>query len=397
LHRIADFVVKRTPPPGSTGRSAAPIHPIVIRLGRLGDMVLLSPLLKLLHRRYRLPCWLIGSCAWSRELYLGHPDVARIWSFHSRHTPLLLGLTWWRVLSALRCSGQSPIYVCETATFPQLERIKVLLSVAGVKRERCLFLHEEGDADGNEHRIDSLLRFGQRTPSALRAADYTSPDADRAPRINVPDAKRLECAAWIRSSGWSGRPIVLIQPGNRRSMRHRPWRKEWIDDKAWALSKWSELLRLIQECVPQAQIVLCGTRQELPLLRQVQNATGLHEVVAAPLPLCQLLALCEVAHSMISVDTGPAHAAAAVGAPLIVLFGNSSPRHWLPRSYCGAPIIGLGGAPSSRHVNEIPVRAVFQAWRSLCRRRGPPTGSGNRLTHFESSGSNLLRNESEVS
>jgi heptosyltransferase-2/heptosyltransferase-3 len=135
----------------------------------------------------------------------------------------------------------------------------------------------------------------------------------------------------------------------------------------------------------------------LPMLRQVRSATGLHEVVAAALPLCQLLALCEVAHSMISVDTGPAHAAAAVGAPLIVLFGNSSPRHWLPRSCRGTPVIGLGGAPSSRHVNEIQVQAVFQAWRALCRRGDPKAESGNRLSHFESSDSNLLRHESDVS
>jgi hypothetical protein len=143
-------------------------------------MVLLGPLLKLLHRRYRLPCWLIGSSAWSRELYLGHPDVARIWSFHSRHTPLLLGPTWWRVLSALRCSGQSP--------------------------------------------------------------NYASTDADRAPRIEVSGAKRLECAAWVRSSGWSGRPIILIQPGNRRSMRHHAWRRESVDDKSWAVPRGAELL-----------------------------------------------------------------------------------------------------------------------------------------------------------
>ncbi len=348
------------------GRLAAPVHPIVIRLGRLGDMVLLSPLLNLLHRRYQLPCWLIGSCAWSEELYRGHPDVARIWSFHSRHTPFLLGPTWWRVLSALRHSGQSPIYVCETATLPQLRRIKLLLSLAGVERGRCLFLHDE-NGDGNEHRIDTLLRFGHRTPSSLRAAGYASPDADRAPRIDLSNAERLECAAWIRSRGWSGRPLVLIQPGNRRSMRHRPWRRARFDDKSWPLPRWCELLRLVRDCMPLVQIVLCGTRRELPLLHQIERATGLDEVVAAALPLRRLLALSQVAHSMISVDTGPAHAAAAVGAPLVVLFGNSSPRHWLPRSACGAPVIGLGGAPSSRHADEIPVQAVFQAWRSLCR------------------------------
>src|ERR1017187_8567244 len=99
----------------SAAAATAPgLHPILIRFGRLGDMVMLSPLLNLLHRRYRNPCWLIGSGPWSAQLYRGQEDVARIWSLFGRHTPFLLGPTWWRVLWALRHSGRSPIYVCET-------------------------------------------------------------------------------------------------------------------------------------------------------------------------------------------------------------------------------------------------------------------------------------------
>jgi heptosyltransferase-2/heptosyltransferase-3 len=299
------------------------------------------------------------------RLYPEHPDVARVWSFVGRHTPLLLGPTWCRVIWALRHSGRSPIYICETST-PQLHRIKRLLALAGVARERCVFLNNENLAAGSEHLIDSLLRFGRRTPSFLRAADYSSPDVRPAPRIHVRDEQRLECATWIRVRGWSGRPIILIQPGNRRSMRYRLLRTERIDDKAWSLSKWTELLRLIHEFLPQAQILLCGSRQELPLLRRIRSACGLHDVAAMPLPLRRLFALCEVAHSMISVDTGPAHIAAAVGTPLVVLFGNSSPRHWLPRSFRGSPVVGLTGGPSgSVHVNQISAQAVFAGWRSL--------------------------------
>jgi heptosyltransferase-2/heptosyltransferase-3 len=364
LHDFADPVPARVATASSTAFSA-PVHPIVIRLGRLGDMVLLSPLLNLLHRRYRMPCWLIGAGLWSFQLYRDNPDVARVWSFAGRHTPLLLGPTWWRVLWALRYSGRSPIYVCETATTHQLERIKWLLALAGVGHERCVFLQDENWANGNEHRVDCLLRFARRSPSSLQAAEYSSPDVRPAPRIHVLDEERLECAAWIRSQGWSGRPIVLIQPGNRQSMRHRRWRAERIDDKAWSLSKWAELLCLIRISLPKVQILLCGSRWELTLLEKIRSVSGFHDVVALHLPLRRLFPLCEVAHSMISVDTGPAHVAAAMGSPLVVLFGNSSPRHWLPRSFCGSPVIGLGGAPGFRHVNQISVQAVFEAWRSL--------------------------------
>jgi heptosyltransferase-2/heptosyltransferase-3 len=126
----------------------------------------------------------------------------------------------------------------------------------------------------------------------------------------------------------------------------------------------------VHATLPQAQIVLCGSRQELPLLRRIRVLTGVAEVAAVHLPLRRLLALCEMAHSMISVDTGPAHIAAAAGVPLIVLYGNSSPRHWLPRSARGAPVIGLTGPPGTCHVNQLSAQAVFDAWHAL-RRNSP--------------------------
>ncbi len=72
---------------------------------------------------------------------------------------------------------------------------------------------------------------------------------------------------------------------------------------------------------------------------------------------------------MISVDTGPAHAAAALGVPLVVLYGAESPAYWLPRGPAGTAVVGLGGPPHSTRVDQLSVEAVFEAWRSL-----PPRG-----------------------
>lgn len=342
----------------------AALRPIVIRFGRVGDMVMLSPLLNLLHRRFGMPCWLIGSGEWSEQLYQGHDDVAGVWSVAGRHTPLLLGPSWWRVIWTLRHSGDSPIYIAEANTSPQLNRIKGALRLAGVAPERCVFLPEEDMRNGGEHRVDNLVQFGTHTPAALKAADYPWPQVQPAPRLKALNEERLSCNAWIKDRGWSGRPIVLVWPGNRRNMRQR-WRPDGLDHKAWSVANWSALLRRIHDSLPQAQMVLCGSRDELPLLREIQASTALEQVVAVQMPLGRLLPLCEVVHSAISVDTGPAHIAAAMGSPLVVLFGNSSPRHWLPRSFCHAPVIALGGVPQVTHVNQIPVQAVFDAWRSL--------------------------------
>ena len=344
-------------------RSAATLRPIVIRFGRLGDMVLLSPLLQLLSRRYGMPCWLIGSGPWSNVLYRADDHVARVWSLRGRHTPLLLGPTWWRVIWALRHSANSPVYVCEVAASGRTRRIRAALALAGVSAQRCLFLAEDAE-DGSEHRIDGLLRFGRQTPAALQAADYPCTDADPAPQIKVRHQYRLERDAWIRARGWDGRPLVLIQPGSRQATRRR-WRRQPVNDKAWPPLNWSELLRCMHESLPEARFVLCGCAPEQALLRRICLMTRLDAVAAVDLPLGQLLALCEVAHSMVSVDSGPAHVAAALGVPLVVLFGATSPRHWLPRGAPGAPVIGLGGPPKVSHVDQISVPEVFAAWRSL--------------------------------
>ena len=68
---------------------------------------------------------------------------------------------------------------------------------------------------------------------------------------------------------------------------------------------------------------------------------------------------------MISVDTGPAHAAAALSLPLAVLYGAQSPRYYLPRSPSGSAVVGIGGPPLSTRVDQLSVDAVFEAWRSL--------------------------------
>ena len=119
--------------------------------------------------------------------------------------------------------------------------------------------------------------------------------------------------------------------------------------------------------LPDAAVVLCGAPQEGALLHEIQFAAGTPAVVAAELGLRQLLAMSESAHSMISVDTGPAHAAAALGLPLVVMFGAESQRVWLPRSPSGSAVLGIGGPPVSSRVDQISVQEVVKAWCSLIR------------------------------
>jgi ADP-heptose:LPS heptosyltransferase len=347
--------------------TAPPLHPIVIWFGRVGDMILLSALLEVLHRRYGGRCHVIGAGRWGAELYAVHRDVARVSCLH-RYTAFLFDTVWWRTVWALRKNPGDPVYVCEY--WPRkLARVRRLLRFARVESARCLFLTEQPSLwdphrAPSAHWVDRLIGFGRLTPAAFTAADYPfpSPAPLCGPRLEVSASARADCAAWIEARGWADQPLVLVQPGNRRTMRGRRLRLAAADDKAWPVERWVELLRQVHARLPRAVIVLCGAPRESLLLDWIAQAAQLPAVAPAELPLSRLLALCARAHSMISVDTGPAHAAAALGLPLVVLFGAHSQQEWLPRSPCGSPVVGLGGPPHSSRLDQIEVATVVEAW-----------------------------------
>jgi hypothetical protein len=327
-------------------------------------MILLSALLDILHRRYGSPCHVIGAGAWAAEIYAAHRDVAGVSCLH-RHTPFLFDSAWWRAVLALRASRGGPVYVCEYDR-RKLARARRLLALSGTEAARCVFLTRQARLR-ERHWGDCLVNFGRLTPPAFNGADYPwpAPSPVFTPRLEVSAAARAECAAWIEARGWSGRALVLMQPGNRRTMRGRKLRVSAKDDKAWPIVRWAALLHQVHARMPQAVIVLCGAPRESRLLSWIAAAAQLSVVAAAELPLPRLLALCARAHSMISVDTGPAHAAAALSLPLVVMFGAHSQQEWLPRSPTGSAVTGVGGPPHSTRLDQIAMETVLAAWSAL--------------------------------
>jgi len=352
----------------------APLTATVFFFCRLGDMVMVTRMLNLLHQRYGRPCQVIGTGSWTPTTYAGNPDVACVWAFH-RHLPFLLDPAWWPVRRALRASAPGPIYVCEKH-YRQLPRIRRMLYLSGIDPRRCVFLTERPirrPVQPTDHLVDRMTALGARTPANLRAEDYPSPAAGAVdgPRLYILEAERAAREAWLRSQGFSGRELILIQPGNHRTMgpRRARWRRLNTDDKWWPLERWAELLRRIHRERPEAVLLLRGSHEEVPMLQEIQAAANLPGVGTVGTTLRQLYALCEAASSMVSVDSGPGHAAAALSVPLVVLYGAESPLYWLPRSPSGSPVIGVGGPPSSRRADQVAVESVFDAWCAVDRYR----------------------------
>ena len=76
----------------------------------------------------------------------------------------------------------------------------------------------------------------------------------------------------------------------------------------------------------------------------------------------RLIALCAQAAGMISVDTGPGHVAAAVGCPVVTLFGQANPLIYVPRGPQPRTQYLQGSAEGERAMMSITPAAVLATW-----------------------------------
>ncbi len=347
-------------PATDTPRSAQ--RPLVVRCGALGDMVLLTPLLALLHRRYGLAPDVLASGAWTPSLYAGHADVHDVLLLDSRRRPYWSDPRQWRLMRMLRAGGPRPVYVCdERATAP----LAHLLRRAGFGDGDLLWVGQHPEC-AHTHWVDRWLAFG-----ALDAPRWPGAPAarvDAVPRLEAGAGPREDCARWLAQRGWAGRPLLLLHPGNKRTLKRGGRRGRLGDSKAWPDAHWLALLQAMLARTPQALILLTGTPPEQPWLLRLARASGSPRVhaVGNDLPLPRLLALQARATGMACVDTGPAHCAAALGCPLLVLYGAASAAAWLPRSPTGSPVLWRGGADAGRGrlLDTAPGEAIA-AWNTL--------------------------------
>ena len=340
--------------------------PVVARLGRLGDTVLLQPLLRTLSARYGQPCQLLSLGGWSSVLFSAQPEVGVLIPLKTQYGPLWMRPGRWKAIVALSRLRDRPFYIAEPA-FRTRTKLRPMLKLAGIPAEHCQFI-EDLPRYGDEHWLDWLSRFSNTTPPAFR--EQFEPAAGEpcgAPVLRVSHVERSDCDGWLQSRGWAQRPLLLLQPANKRTMRWNGVRAAADDVKSWPPERWAALARGMHESMPHAQLLFCGSPAEAGYLQRLGSAIRptTSAIATAALPLGRLKALLAVAHSMVSVDTGPAHLAAALGCPLVVLFGGRSPRMWAPRSGLGSAVSVIGGLPQVQRIDQIDEATVLEAWHGL--------------------------------
>jgi heptosyltransferase-2/heptosyltransferase-3 len=331
-----------------------------MRCGAFGDMVLLTVLLEQLHARLRRPVDVIASGPWSEPLLAGHRAVGRLYLLRSRRTPYWLSRSQRALVAALRARGAGPTWFCDRGEG------RGLLARAGIPDDYICDSTAYPFVPG-ENFADRYLRLGGYTPPAFAGLlPPALPGVARAAHVEVPASARRELDAWLVARGLAGRPFMVIHPGSRHLARRRLRRRSGAS-KYWPEPRWAEVVRAVHRLRPAEAIVFSGTRAERSLAADVVGLAAVPDVVnaAGDLPIGRLLALLERARSLIAVDTGPAHAAAALGCPTVALFGHVDPWLYRPGGATTPAATLTGVVDGEPNILGIEAGRVIEAWRAL--------------------------------
>lgn len=133
---------------------------------------------------------------------------------------------------------------------------------------------------------------------------------DRRPRfpLGIPRSATVDSVVQRFPDGF-----VIINPG-----------AAW-PNKRWPARRFGEVAAGIRDSHSLRTLVLWGPG-ERPLAHEVVAASAGAAEVAPPTSIGEVAGIARAAELMITGDTGPMHIAAAVGTPLVTLFGPTSPE-----------------------------------------------------------------------
>ncbi|NIM41111.1 MAG: glycosyl transferase [Hydrogenophaga sp.] len=212
-------------------------------------------------------------------------------------------------------------------------------------------------ASGMRHEV-------QRQLDLVRSVGYVSGDEALPFELDPADTQTMR-AALAAAGGRPDRPWLVVHPGASAASRRYP---------AQRFGQAADALARATDC----QIVFTGTAGEQPLVHEAGAAMSEPFVdLCGRLDLGPLAALIGGARALLCNNSGPAHLAAALGTPVVVLYALTNPQHtpWrakarvlshdVPCRHCLKSV-----CPQGHHdcLRRIEVHTVVDAVRELLER-----------------------------
>jgi lipopolysaccharide heptosyltransferase II len=296
---------------------------LILKPSSLGDVIQALPVLRLLKLHFRdaeIFWWIDSALA---PLLEGDLDLAGIVRFERkrwkspRHWPeMLRSIRWMReqhfdLVIDLQCLARS-------GAFAWLASGKFLVGLDEAREgARGFYDIAVRRASFHAHAVDWYLSVLPQLGVPARNNFVWLPER---PEISA-GVKRKWPGAFVFTQHAARRTpqLITLQPGAR-------WRT-----KRWPAENFAELVRLIAADFPAARFAILGDAEDKSLgeiISRVLPERCLNLCGETTLPeMVEWLRLCDL---MVTNDTGPMHAAAALGKPVIALFGPTEPRRTGP-------------------------------------------------------------------
>ncbi|MDQ2855129.1 MAG: lipopolysaccharide heptosyltransferase II [Acidobacteriota bacterium] len=156
----------------------------------------------------------------------------------------------------------------------------------------------------------------------LLAGRTTILEQEPAIGLDVTDSRQAEAVAFLRQQGvHEGRPLIALCPGSINSRAKR-----------WPAERFASLAdRFIEEL--GADVVLIGSAEELDVSLDVSQRMRRKSIMlTGKTELDLAVAVLNEVDLLVTNDTGPAHIAAALDRPTLVIFGPTNPLTTRPLS-----------------------------------------------------------------
>lgn len=287
----------------------------------VGDAMMTLPALRELRRLFPDAHITLATRSWARGLFFGAEFIDELQIQDGRGIrSFLQQLRAWR-------KGQFDLAILLTNSFASalvaaLAGIPARIGYASDGRARLLTRAIElPEWRSSRHEVFYYLRIVAELEWLFTKRQTfleVQPDAS----LEVSDRRTEEARYFLRRQGVTEeRPVIALCPGSINSRAKR-----------WPAESYAVLADRFVDTLG-AQVLLVGSQQELDVSRHVANR--MHNkplVLTGKTDIAQLVAILSLCDLLVSNDTGPAHIAAALGRPTLVIFGPTNPLTTRPFS-----------------------------------------------------------------
>jgi heptosyltransferase-1 len=286
---------------------------LILKPSSLGDVIQALPVLRLLRQRFRdaeIYWWIDANLA---PLIEGDPDLTDIvrferkrWASPANWPEMFQSVRWMR---AQRFDWVIDLQgLLRSAAFAWLARGKFLIGLdnphEGGREGASSFYDFAVRGNGSGHAVDRCLSVLPALGVPVHQNFQWLPER---PKISA-----AVKAKWpeTQSARW-----IAIQPGAR-----------W-PTKCWPAPNYAELVRLLAQQYSDVRFAVMGSGDDRSRGEAVKAAVpGRVLNLCGETSLPEMMEWLRVCKLMVTNDTGPMHVAAALGVPLIALFGPTNPE-----------------------------------------------------------------------